>query len=102
MPAVIDCDIHNVVPSIEALVPYLSDFWREYVRQSAFRGPVDTAYPPGVPTSARPGATPASGVPPGSDLALLREQVLDPWDVEYAILNCAYAADSIHNPDSAA
>jgi predicted TIM-barrel fold metal-dependent hydrolase len=33
---------------------------------------------------------------------LLREQVLDPWDVEYAILNCAFAADSIHNPDSAA
>jgi uncharacterized protein len=102
MGKVIDCDVHNVVPSIEALVPYLSDFWREYVRQSAFRGPADTAHPAGTPTSTRPGSKPASGRPPGSDLALLREQVLDPWDVEYAILNCAFAADSIHNPDSAA
>jgi predicted TIM-barrel fold metal-dependent hydrolase len=102
MGKVIDCDVHNVVPSIEALVPYLSDFWREYVRQSAFRGPADTAHPAGTPTSTRPGSKPASGGPPGSDLALLREQVLDPWDVEYAILNCAFAADSIHNPDSAA
>jgi len=102
MGKVIDCDVHNVVPSIEALVPYLSDFWREYVRQSAFRGPADTAHPAGTPTSARPGSKPASGGPPGSDLALLREQVLDPWDVEYAILNCTFAADSIHNPDSAA
>jgi predicted TIM-barrel fold metal-dependent hydrolase len=102
MPSVIDCDIHNTVPSIEALVPYLSDHWREYVRQSAFRGPVDTAYPPGVPTSARPGSTPPGGGPPGSDLGLVRQQVLDAWDAEYGILTCAYAIDSIHNPDSAA
>jgi predicted TIM-barrel fold metal-dependent hydrolase len=99
---VIDCDIHNVVPSIEALVPFLSDHWREYVRQSAFRGPVDTAYPPGVPTSAQPGSIPPGGGPPGSDLSLVREQVLDAWHAEYGILNCAYAVDSIHNPDSAA
>ena len=44
MPPVIDADLHNVVPSVEALVPYLADHWREYVRQSAFRGPVDTAH----------------------------------------------------------
>ena len=102
MPPVIDADLHNVVPSVEALVPYLSDHWREYVRQSAFRGPVGTAYPPGAPTSARPGSTPPAGGPPGSDLDLLREQALDAWNAEYGILNCTYAVDSIHNPDTAA
>lgn len=101
MGSVIDCDIHNTVPSIEALVPYLSDHWQEYVRQSAFRGPADSAYPPGVPSSARPGSKPEKG-PPGSDLGMLREQVLDAFGVEYGILNCAYAVESIHNPDSAA
>jgi predicted TIM-barrel fold metal-dependent hydrolase len=99
--SVIDCDIHNVVPSVEALVPFLSDHWREYIRQSAFRGPVDTSYPPGVPTSARPGSKPPNGGPPGSDLELIRQQVLDAWDAEFGILSCAYAVDSIHNPDSA-
>jgi predicted TIM-barrel fold metal-dependent hydrolase len=102
VPAVIDADLHNVVPSVEALVPYLSDHWREYVRQSAFRGPADTAYPPGAATSARPGSAPPAGGPPGSSLDLLREQVLDAWDMEYGILTCTYAVDSIHNPDSAA
>ncbi len=102
MASVIDCDIHNTVPSVEALVPYLSEHWREYVRQSAFRGPTDTAYPPGAPTTAVAGSTPPGGGLPGSSLDLIREHVLDPWNVEVGILNCAYAVDSIHNPDSAA
>ena len=36
--AVIDCDIHNAVPTVEALFPYLSEHWREYIRTSAFKG----------------------------------------------------------------
>ena len=98
---VIDCDIHNVVPSHSALLPYLPAHWQEYVTQSAFKGPADDPYPPHVPTSARPGSAPPAGGPPGSDLTTLREQVLDPWGVEYGILNCAYAVENIHNPDAA-
>jgi predicted TIM-barrel fold metal-dependent hydrolase len=96
--AVIDCDIHNAVPSVEALFPWLSDHWREYISQSGFKGPVDTAYPK-APTSARPGTSPAAG-PPGSDLRLVREQALDAWGAEVGILNCAYAVESVHNPDA--
>jgi predicted TIM-barrel fold metal-dependent hydrolase len=101
MGTVIDADVHNVVPSIQALFPYLSDHWREYCQQSAFRGPVDTTYPPGAPTSIRPEAKPPEG-PAGSSLERLRAQVLDPWETQYAILNCTYAVESIHNPDTAA
>ena len=100
-PAVIDCDIHNVVPGYQALLPYLSDHWRDYVTQTSFKGPVDTAYPPNAPTTARPGSQPAEG-PPGSSLRLLREQVLDPWNVAVGILTCAYGVESVHNPDAAA
>jgi uncharacterized protein len=99
--AVVDCDLHNAVPSVEALLPYLDDHWREYVLQSAFKGPADVYYPPHAPITARPGSKPASG-PPGSDLALLREQALDALGVERGILCCTYAVDSIHNPDAAA
>jgi len=98
---VIDVDIHVNVPSEQALVPYLSDHWREYLRYSAFKLPTDTAYPKGAPTSALPGTAPENGVP-GSSLALVREHVLDAWNVEVGILNCSYAADSLHNPDTAA
>ena len=91
---VIDCDIHTAIPNADALMPYLSDHWREYIRTSAFKGAVDTAYPPNAPTTRMP-----AGVP---DLEAVRRDVLDPWSVEVGILNCAYAVDSLHNPDTAA
>jgi len=98
---VIDVDIHCNVASHETLMPYLSDHWREYIRTSAFKGPADTAYPRGAPTTALAGTAPEQG-PPGSSLALVQQQVLDAWNVEVGILNCAYAVDSLHNPDTAA
>jgi predicted TIM-barrel fold metal-dependent hydrolase len=99
---VIDCDIHCVVPAVQALFPYLPSFWKEYIRQSAFKGPAGTPYPPGAPTSAWPHAYPANGAAAGTDLGLIREQVLDAWDAEYGILQCAYGVESVHNPDAAA
>ena len=98
----IDCDVHSVVPSVDALLPYLSDFWREYIAQSAFKGPPEDPYPPKLPTSIRPDARRPDGPPPGSSLADVRAGALDPWGVERAILNCAYGIESIHNPDAAA
>jgi predicted TIM-barrel fold metal-dependent hydrolase len=94
--AVIDCDIHTALPNAEALFPYLSEHWREYIRTSAFKGAVDTAYPPNAPTTHPPDR---SGAP---DLEAVRRDVLDPWAVERGILNCTYAVDSLHNPDTAA
>jgi uncharacterized protein len=99
---VIDCDLHNAVPAVEALFPYLTEHWREYIRTSAFKGPVDTAYPPRAATTVGPGVTVPDGKPPGSSLELIQQDVLDPWNVEIGILNCAYAVDSLHNPDTAA
>src|SRR5258707_7460518 len=94
---VVDCDIHASVPSVEALFPYLSEHWREYIRTSAFKGAVDTAYPPNAPTTVQPG-TPK----PDGSLAQIQRQVLDPWNVEFGILNCTYGIDGLHNPDTAA
>ncbi|MGH2344434.1 MAG: amidohydrolase family protein, partial [Chloroflexota bacterium] len=102
MPRPIDCDIHCVVPAVQALFPYLPRFWVEYIRQSAFQGPAANPYPAGAPTSAWPSAFPVDGRPAGSDLPLMREQVLNALDVEYGILQCAYGVESVHNPDAAA
>ena len=99
---VIDCDLHNAVPSVEALFPYLPDYWVDTIRETAFKGAPETPYPAGAPSSARPDAAPPGGGPPGSDLATLRAQALDAWGAEYGILNCAYAVESIHNPHASA
>ena len=98
--ALIDCDVHNAVPSVEALFPYLPRYWVEHVQQSVFKGAGSTYYPPNAPVTARPGSIPPDG-PPGSSLVLLRDQVLDPLGVEVAILNCLYAIDSLRNPEAA-
>ena len=100
--ALIDADIHNVVPSVETLFPYLTEHWREYIKQSAFKGPVENPYPAGAATSVRPELRVPGAAPAGSTLQQVREQVLDRPGLEYAILNCAYAIESIHNPDAAA
>jgi predicted TIM-barrel fold metal-dependent hydrolase len=99
--SVIDCDIHCDVPKVEALFPYLPEYWIEHITNTLFKGPAETYYPAGSPVAAREGSRPADGSPAGSSLALLQEQVLDPLGVEYGILNCLYAIDSLHNPDAA-
>src|SRR5437868_8279528 len=96
----IDCDLHNAVPRTEALFPYLPEHWRETVTQTLFKGAIDANYPANAPTTARPDSKPSNG-PAGSSLELLRKQVFDADDVELGILTCAYAVDSLRNPDAA-
>jgi predicted TIM-barrel fold metal-dependent hydrolase len=98
---VVDCDIHPTVPSAEALLPYLSDYWREQIRQTGFKGPVDTSYPPSAATSTRAEVA-AAPLDVPAQLGRVREHALEPWRADYGILNCAYAVDSLHNPDAAA
>ncbi|KSU84458.1 MULTISPECIES: amidohydrolase family protein [Fictibacillus] len=100
--AVIDCDVHNAVPSIQALFPYLPDRWRDYVVEHGIKSLEPNYYPRGSSLSARPDSVLPNGDPPGSDLEVLQRQVLEPWNMEYAILNCLYGVQMIHNEDWAA
>jgi len=84
--AIIDCDIHNSPPSEEALLPYLSDRWRHYVQGYGVRGHGGAHYPLANLHAARTDSWPPSGQVPGSDLAFLREQLLDLWGMEYGLL----------------
>ena len=93
----IDCDIHNEVPTLQTLFPYMSDFWRDYCSTSGFRGPDANDYPRQTPLTTHPDAQ----SPWDTDLEHVRDHLLDAWDLEYGILNCAYRVQSVHNPDLA-
>jgi uncharacterized protein len=97
--AVIDCDVHNTVPSIEALLPYLTERWQDYILEHGIKSLEPNYYPVGSPLSARPELKQASRAIPGSEITHLQEQVLKPWNTEYAILNCLYGVQMIHNQD---
>lgn len=91
---VIDADVHGVVPDIEALLPYLEPVWIQHIREQQWPGPsLSHTYPAQLRLAARSGWRPADGTPPASDVSLLREHVLDPWRVDYAIVNCLYPLD---------
>ncbi|HEX5501598.1 MAG TPA: amidohydrolase family protein [Thermomicrobiales bacterium] len=91
----IDCDIHNTVPSGETLARYLPERWRAFHARYGVPGYGGDYYPKANPNAARLDAWPPSG-PPGSDLAFLRAQLLDAWGIECGILNCLLPAGSRH------
>jgi hypothetical protein len=84
----IDCDVHCAPASIQALVPYMDDYWRDYVENAGmYLSPTLTGtYPEAV------------SPPPPSDVDALREQVLDPWGLRAAVLTCISAFDTSRNP----
>jgi predicted TIM-barrel fold metal-dependent hydrolase len=101
MPDLVDCDVHAVVAGVEVLEPYLDDHWREVLATSQFSGPTDQAHPPNLATSLAD-HEPVDGAVPGTTLASVRAQALDPLGTDVAILSCDYAVESVRNPDAAA
>lgn len=95
----VDCDIHNEVPAIETLFPYLPDQWVEQINHTVFNGPFDydAAYPPKSDLAVAPESRIEGRHP---DPATVREQALGP-DVALGILLCTYGVDSLRNPDQA-
>jgi len=98
---IIDCDVHANVPSLETLFPYLDSVWVQFTRERGYTGPLRLAstYPPNLASTCRPEWRPGDRRVPASELALLQEHVLDPLQVERAILTCYYALDSLRHPD---
>lgn len=78
---VIDCDVHNIPVREEDILPYLPPFYR----QRGVRLLNRHEYP--HPESAlRQDSAPADGSPIGSSLPKLQEQLLDKYDMDYAVL----------------
>ncbi|MBM9464064.1 amidohydrolase [Aeromicrobium sp. YIM 150415] len=97
----VDVDVHAQVPSAEALFPYLAQQWIDWCTERNWKAPAGVAqhFPANSPRTCRPQWRPADGGPPASSLALLQEHILNPWEVDTAILNCYYGIDSIRQPD---
>ena len=88
--AIADCDVHPMQSSPNVLYPYLSKRWRDHME--TFGGHIrqglvgQQAYPRMMAAGQRADAYPEAGGPPGSDLDLLRRQLLDACGVEWGML----------------
>src|SRR6185437_7438238 len=94
----IDCDIHPTLPGLDALAPYLPAHWQEAFAAWGMHELVSNNYPPGSPLSFRPDWRPRAD---GDPVDQLREQALDPFGSRFAICNCLYGVQLLHNEDMA-
>ncbi|GCF10838.1 amidohydrolase family protein [Dictyobacter arantiisoli] len=83
---IIDLDVHETFTSWNELLPYLKNPWRKLLEQGAWTPPsFPFAYWTGHGLN-RADSHPADGTPAGSNFELFREQVLDQYPIEYAVL----------------
>ena len=86
---VVDCDIHPALHRPDALSEYLPQRWKDHVRQFGIHSsnPLMGALPyPRLSHGMRRDSWPPTGGPPASDLPFMQEQLLDPLNIEFGIL----------------
>ena len=99
----VDADIHPTPPEAE-LHGRLSERWRRHVERFGRRTQIITElYPRTSNAGMRADSWPEGpGSFPGSDLGLLRQQLLDEYGVDYGVLNCLSMLHCHEAPDLAA
>ncbi len=87
---IVDCDFHPKL-TLEQMRPYLSNHWWNYLQTYGNRSrhgyAKGYAYPKMTPQAARRDAWPPTGGLPASDLDFVRQQHLDFYGIDAAIMN---------------
>src|SRR5687767_3280730 len=83
---IIDCDVHPSIGDYTQLHPYMEETWARHVRKSGFGGP-SSGIMRGQGGLYRTDVTPPGGGEPGSDPEFLKKQLMERYNVRYAILN---------------
>lgn len=96
----IDCDLHPALPGIQSLLPYLNDYWSDQVTTRGMTDLVSQSYPPNSPLTARPDWRPEKGKP-GSVVADLTKQALDPFGTSIGICNPLWGVQMVFSEDMA-
>jgi predicted TIM-barrel fold metal-dependent hydrolase len=94
----IDCDVHNDWVSARELLPYLEPNFRDYLDRGELPGGRDSfphAHRPWLHPEGykRADVVPTNGGSAGSDYGLMKELLLDRYDLDYAILTSEEAMD---------
>ena len=97
----IDCDIHPTLPGLKALLPYLSDHWRDSVVNRGIHELEFDRLSANSPLTARADWRPEKGKP-ASTVDLMRDQALEPFGTRFAILNCLYGVQLLFSEDMSA
>lgn len=99
---IIDCDVHNDWQTAEVLLPYLDPEWRDYFTRGELPG-LKGAFPHAHRPWLHPEDFRRADIHPQTQLehyTIMKEQVLDHYPIEYAILTGeeALEASTLANP----
>lgn len=93
---IIDTDVHERA-ELPALLPYLAPMWRKYITDFGWVPERNIPYAQYAAGGLdRADAKLPDGRPGGSDYGLLRKQLLDEYDIDYAILTGWLDASGLH------
>lgn len=102
---IFDVDIHPV-PKEGLIAGYLPERWRRHIAEYGVRTTnglsTVTEYPQMYGGAMRNDSWPEDGTYPGSSLELIREQLLDPYDITIGVLQCLAPGGQTLNPASQA
>lgn len=88
---VIDVDVHESFTSLKDLVPYLEEPWKSLVeRKGHWHGFASPFISWGSGGGVRLDSRPSDGGPAGSDYDLMREQLLEAYDIRVALLTGSF------------
>jgi hypothetical protein len=99
-PAIIDTDVHNELDSEKDLYPFLDERWLEHLKTYGMHGFSGGTSPRFL--NRRNDSKPPSGRAEGSDCSWTSIQLLDEWNVAYAVLNPLTPAAGQLNPELSA
>lgn len=83
---VFDVDVHEALRNVKDLVPYLEEPWKGLLDRGAWKGFTQPFIYWASGGGNRADSQPEDGSPEGSDYGLMREQLLDAFDLERAVL----------------
>jgi predicted TIM-barrel fold metal-dependent hydrolase len=96
----IDCDVHPMVPGMQALTPYMDEFWRDQVTERGITTLDSQSWPIRSPKTIRQDWRGPNGRGAES-VGLLQRQSLDRLGTAGAILNPLYGVQLVFNEDMA-
>lgn len=97
-PAIVDCDVHPILPSPNALLPYLDEYWGDQLVAALSPTYEPNYHPRGSAIAQRPDASVDEDGRAATTVEGLVKDVFEDGFADFAILNCLYAIQQIHQP----
>ncbi|TQC44849.1 amidohydrolase [Rhodococcus sp. WS4] len=97
-PAVVDCDVHPILQSSTSLLPYLDEYWGDQLVAALSPTYEPNYHPRGSAIAQRPDATQDKEGRAATHAEGLVKDVFADGHTDFAILNCLYAVQQIHQP----